>query len=370
MDIAAVVVVLLHDQLRAVHMVHPGGDVGHIVIGAFAGDGVDQHRALHIHAAEKADGLVHPGADPVGRALFIDLEIGLAEHIGGVLEAQMADQIAVEMLRRGVFDALVQALHRHFLGGHIDDKICRQALGAVVEPLDDVAVHQSRHAHGLALIVDLGIVVLHLELADHVAELAQLAVAQAGGAVAVQHGDLVKGQLVHFLGKVARFHRQELLIGPRPQQHRREDRAHQRHRDQGDHNVKRDPALLAHELEIALCPVALKTGGDNRHHAVDNAQGKGEGVKLRRFQINRRQRHVKINSAEDQRDQKVDQRAPQRRLDRFGRALLLGLGLILLPGRVAAEVKSAEGAPGAEGRFAAAKGAGIEMDLHSRSSLS
>ena len=33
-DIGAVVVILLHDELRRVHMVHPGGHVRRVVIGA------------------------------------------------------------------------------------------------------------------------------------------------------------------------------------------------------------------------------------------------------------------------------------------------------------------------------------------------
>ena len=39
-DIGAVVVVLLHDQLRGEHVVHPGGDFGELTIGALTGDGV------------------------------------------------------------------------------------------------------------------------------------------------------------------------------------------------------------------------------------------------------------------------------------------------------------------------------------------
>ena len=114
----------------------------------------------------------------------------------------MAVEIAVEILRRGVFHALVQADDGGLLRDHVDENIGRQALAAVGQPLEKVGVFQIGHAHRPVVIVDLRIGRRDLELADHVAQLAQLAVAQTLGRVLVQHGDLVEGNLRHIGRKV------------------------------------------------------------------------------------------------------------------------------------------------------------------------
>ena len=207
-DIPAVVVVLADDQLGGEHVVHPLRHVRHVVIAVLAGDGVHQHGADDVRAAEEAHGAGHPGADPPGIALLVDLKGGGVEDIGGVAEPQVAVEVAGEVLRRGVADAVLQPHHVHVLGHHVDDQIGRQALGPIIEPLDPVAVFQRRHPDGLALVVDLGIVRRHLKLAHHVGQLAQLAVAQLGGAVTVQHGNLAVGNLLHLGGEVALLHRQ------------------------------------------------------------------------------------------------------------------------------------------------------------------
>ena len=123
-------------------MVHPGGHVRRVVIGALAGDGVHQHRTGNVRAAEQADGLFDPGADPEGIALLVDLEGRGVKQIGGIVEAQIAAQVPAEVLGGGIADALVQAHHVHVLGDHVDDEIGGQAVGAVVQPLDPVAVAQ------------------------------------------------------------------------------------------------------------------------------------------------------------------------------------------------------------------------------------
>ena len=100
----------------------------------------------------------------------------------------MPVQVAAEMLGSGIVDPLIQPHHLHVLGDHVDDEVGGQTLGAVVQPLDNVAVPQGRHPDGAALIVDLGVVVRHLELGHHIRQLAQLPAAQPGSGVAVQHG--------------------------------------------------------------------------------------------------------------------------------------------------------------------------------------
>ena len=48
--ILSVIVVLLHNQFSGIQTVNPSGNF--LVILAFAGDGVDQHSAIDISAAE------------------------------------------------------------------------------------------------------------------------------------------------------------------------------------------------------------------------------------------------------------------------------------------------------------------------------
>ncbi len=122
----AVVIVLLHNQIRVIHVVHPVGDL--LVVLALPGNGVHQHGALDVRAAEEADGLDHAGADPVGLALFIDLKHRIGKHICGIVEPQVAGQIPPEMLGGGVLHALIQPHHFGLLGHHVDDEIGRQAL--------------------------------------------------------------------------------------------------------------------------------------------------------------------------------------------------------------------------------------------------
>ena len=140
---------------------------------------------------EEPDGLFLLGADPVGRAVLVDLKDRLLEHEGRILEAEVAVEVAGEVLGGGVLHALVKADDVHALIDHVDDEVGGKTGGAVVEPLDDVAVAQRGDAHGAAVVVDLGVVLGDLELGDHVGKLAELAVAELFGAVAVEHRDAV-----------------------------------------------------------------------------------------------------------------------------------------------------------------------------------
>ena len=304
-DIGAVIVILLDDQLGGKYMVHPCGDIRHIVVGVFTGNGVHQHRAGDIRAAEQADGPVDPGADPPGTAFLVDLKGRLVKNEGGILEPEIPVQIAVEMLGGGIADALLQTHHLHVLGHHVDDQIGGQALPAVVQPLDDIAVLQRRDTDRAALVVDLGIVVGHFELGDHVRQFAQLAVAQLGGGIPVQHGDLVKGDLLHLRGEIAVLHRQQITIGCGPEHLPAQSAAHQRNHHHGRRQQQRDQALLFQELKVALGPVSLKPGGKDGAHGIYAAQQQHKHIKIRRFQIDGRQCHIEIHRGKHQRHRQV-----------------------------------------------------------------
>ena len=111
----------------------------------------------------------------------------------------MPVQVAAEMLGGGVLHALGQTHHLGVLRHHVDDQIGGQTALPVGEPFDEVAVAQAGHPHRAVLIVDLGVGGQNLKLAHHVAELAQLAAAQLGGGVRVQHGNLVIGDFLDVL---------------------------------------------------------------------------------------------------------------------------------------------------------------------------
>ena len=320
--IGAVVVVLLDNQVGGIHMVHPLGHIVHLVVGALAADGIHQHGADNVRTAEQTDGAADTRAHPVGIALLIDLKSRLIKEVGGIVETQIAVEIASEMLRRGVANTVLQPVDFHILGHHVDDQIGGQAVGTVIEPLDDVAVAQGRHTDGAALVVDLGIVVGHFKLRYHVCQLAQLAVAQLLGAGAVQHGDLVKADLLHFGGKVALFHRQQVTVIRSAEYLPRNNGAHQCHSQQTYRQEKGHPALLFHKFEIALGSRPLKAGGDDGAHTVHHGQQHKEGVKLRRFEVDRRQRHIIVDGGKQQRHRQIDGRACCRCAD--GLTLLLG----------------------------------------------
>ena len=223
------------------------------------------------------------------------------------MEPQVAVEVAPEVLGGGVFHAFVQAHHLRLLGHHVDDEVGGQALGAVGEPLDDVAVGKAGHPHRAALVVDLGVGGQDFKLAHHVRQFAQLAAAQPLGAVRVQHGDLVVADLVHLAGKVAGLDREQLGIAAGAEHLPGEQRAHQRHRHQAHHHKEGQGALLFHKGEVAFCVAALKAGGEDGAGAVDRAEQKDENIELPRLEVQRRQLQIKINKAEGQRHQQVHQ---------------------------------------------------------------
>ena len=268
----AVVVVLLDDEVGGVQVIHPGGNL--LVVLALAGDGVDQHRAADVHTAKETDLPDHTGTDPEGGALVIDLHHRLGEHVGGVVETQMPVEVAAQVLGGGVLDALSlgQAHQLGALGHHIHQDIGGQALGAVGEPADQVGVHEGGDADGAALVVDLGVVVHHLKLADHIAELAQLPVAQPLGGVPVQHGDLVVGDLRHLGGEVALLKGQELGVALGAEDDGAHQSAHQSGGQQEHRQEEGDGTLFPQELEVVAEALPLEAGGDDGADAVHRAQ--------------------------------------------------------------------------------------------------
>ena len=142
-DIAAMVVVLLNQQVGIIDPIHPVGHLLHIL--GLAGDGVDQHGTLRVRAAEQADALHQPGADPPRSAVLVDLEVDIAEHHGGIAEAQRAVEVAAEVLAGGILDTVAELDEVGLLSHHIDHDISGQALGTVIEPLDDISIDQRGH---------------------------------------------------------------------------------------------------------------------------------------------------------------------------------------------------------------------------------
>ena len=324
----AVVVVLLDNEAGGVEIVHPVGDL--LIVGALPRNGVDQHRALHVRAAEQADGPHQTGADPVGDPLLVDLHHRLGKEVGGEVEAEVAVEVAAEVLHVGVLDPLLQPHQLHVLGDHVDEQIGGQAVGAVGEPLDEVHIRQRGDAHRAAPVVDLGVVVDHVKLADHVAELAQLPVPQPLGGLPVQHGDLIVGDLVHLSGKVAHLDGQQLgvVLGPE------DDRAYHAAADaqqQGQNSYRhRNQALSLQELEVPLHPLALKAAGEHGAAAVDDAQQQDEGVKLRGLEVDGRQVDVEVYESHRQCHGQIDEHPGDGAfyrlagLFRLGRAVLGG----------------------------------------------
>ncbi len=325
-DIGAVIVVLLDDQVGGIDVIHPRGDIRHVVVHRLAGDGVHQRRAGDIRAAEQADGAVDAGTDPPRAAVLVDLEGRLVKEIGGIVEPEIAVQVAAEMLGGCIADALLQPHHLHILCHHVDDEIGGQTGGTVIQPLDDVAVLQGGDADGAALVVDLGVVVGHLELGHHVRQLAQLAVAQLGGGVLVQHGDLVKGDLLHLGGEVPVFHRQQITVAACPEHLPAHRAADQRRDHQQNCQRQRDQALLFQKFEVALYAIPLKAGGHHGAQAVHAAYQQREHVEFRRFQIDGWQDDVEVNCREGQRHRQIQHRAAK-----WGADGLTGLGGMALP---------------------------------------
>ena len=290
MDQGAVVVILLGEEGGGVEVVHPGGHVLGVVVSALAGDGIYQHRAAHVPAAEQADALDHLGGDPPGVALFVDLKLGSGEDLGGVVEAQVAHDVAVEGLRVGILDALRQADHLRLLGHHIHDDVGGQALLAVGQPLEEVGVIHRGHPHRPALVVDLAGVEGVLKLGHHIAQSAHLPVAQIVGRHLAQGGDLLKGDLGHILHQVARLHVQQLPVVLGPEHGDGGELADEGEGGHRYHDDEHGLALILHVLEVDLDaldprgvrPVAVEEQGQDD---IENTQEEEDPKQIPRVEV-------------------------------------------------------------------------------------
>ena len=297
--------------------VHPGGDLILGVVLALPGDGVAQHRPVDVGAPEQADGLDHLGGDPPGVAVLVDLKAGGGEHVGGVLEAQVAHDIPVQRLGEGVLHPLPlrEADHLGLLGDHVHQHIGGQALAPVGEPLDQVGVGDGGHPHGTALVVDLGgLGVGVLKLADHVAEGAHLPVPQEVGGVLVQGGDLVEGDLADVLGELPVLHGEQVPVGPRPEDGQGDDLADDDHRQHDHQQDAHGETLLLDEVEVVLhpalgkaaLPLALKAGGHQGAQQVDHAQHEHKAVELPGLGVDGGDGHIEFVSPLDKGDGMVE----------------------------------------------------------------
>ena len=203
-DEGPMVIILLHDQVGIVEGVHPGGNL--LVIPAFTAHRIDQNRAPDIGSAEQSDRLDEAGRNPPWMSILIDFKFRGGKHKGGIGKTQMAQDIAVQRLRKGIFHPFGQADDGSFLRNHVHHHIGGKTASAVGDPFEEVGIADRSHPHRTALIVDLRGVVRIFELADHVAQSTHLAVAQIFGGGAVKGGNLGKGDLCHILGEAAVLH--------------------------------------------------------------------------------------------------------------------------------------------------------------------
>ena len=277
---------------------------------ALPGDGVDQHGAPDVGAAEQADGLDDPGGNPPGIAAVVHLKDRGGEHIGGILEPEVPYDIAVERLGGRVLDSLPvgQADHGGLLADHVDDDVGGQAVGAVGKPLDEVGVLQGGHPHRLSLIVDLGVGVGHLKLADHVGEGAHLAVAQNLDRILVQPGDLVKGDLGDVHGEVAVGDGQQVPVGAGAEDGHGDHLAQNRHNHQGGQQNADGQALGFDKAQVFLHSggaLQIKAGGHQGGENVHQAQEQDKSVEIPGVQVEGGNRDIEIDRAHRQHDQQV-----------------------------------------------------------------
>ena len=228
----------------------------------------------------------------------------------------MAHNVAVQGLGEGVLHPfpLGQADHAGFLSHHVHHHIGGQTLAPVGKPFDEVGVGNGGDPHRPALVVDLhrllgGV----LKLADHVAEGTHLPVAQVLGAVPVQGGDLVKGNLADILGKGAVLHSEQVPVGSRPEDGQRDDLTHQSHHHQQHHKDAHRQALLLDKAEVVSHPglarglAVPEAGGHQGRGHIGQTQHKNEAVKVRRLQIDSGQAQIEVDKAYHRRHQQVDE---------------------------------------------------------------
>ena len=227
----------------------------------------------------------------------------------------MAVDVAHERLGLRVIDGAVFQTHDlGVLGGHVHERVGRDAALAVGEPLEQVGVAQGAHANRRALVVDLRVQVRHLELADVLGDGAHLAVAQQNGGIAVDDGNL---RIVHFLdvlGKLQRVGLQHvgILLGIA-----REDRhghkganGHERHHGHGHEGQNAEglrlTLVLRHFLGARL--VLLGAHPENEEQRQQD-NDEDEAPEVRGVNVDGRM-EPPVGTGDDEQRQHDDERQP------------------------------------------------------------
>ena len=124
----------------------------------------------------------------------------------------------------------------------------------------------------------------------------------------------------------------ELLVAARAEHDPRGHAADDGKREQSGGEKERDGALLLHEAEVALGPLALKAGGQQGAAAVDRAEKQDEAVELLGVEVDGGQLEVEVDRADEEGDEGIDGDALAGGADGLARlALALGAALPSLP---------------------------------------
>ena len=203
------------------------------------------------------------------------------------MEAQGTVQVSVKIFRGGVTHPpqvqVRQTDHLGLLGHHVHGNVCGQAFLGVDEPFKEVAIFQGGHTNRSALVVDLGVVICHLKLADHVRQLAQLAVAQTASRRFIQHGNFVVGHLLDLGGSRTVNQFQKITIGAGAENGNRNDLAHHEDRGQDQHKDDHHFTLVLGKGEVIPQMNALAAGihtqSNHKYQDVDQQEHQNKAVK-------------------------------------------------------------------------------------------
>ena len=196
-------------------------------------------------------------ADPPGSPVLVDFERFLVEHVEGILQLDVAVDVARKRFGLRIEDRVVAQLHDlRILRRHVDERVSGDARLAIREPLEQVGVAKRAHAHRRALVVDLAVKRRDLELADVLGNRAHLAVSEQNGGIAVDDGNL---RVVHFLDVrceivVDRVKNGRVLRGVAREDGKRGERSHDAYRGNG----QRDERKRAKRLRLALVALLFR----------------------------------------------------------------------------------------------------------------
>ena len=226
MLIHAVIIIELHQEFGGIHLIDPGRHILHRIIRTFPGHGVHQHNPAHRFSAEQADVEFFHRADPVRHAVVIDLEEKLvSENIGRKTEPDMPVQIPVKVFRLGIFDALLQHDALRILSGHVDADVSGNSVSLVGQPFDGTGIDQRRDTYRNIVIIDLSVIVRHLELGNHIHQASHLPVSQKSRRILIQKRNGTIVRLLNILSKIPGLHGHKLLVLLRIDDRRRQQRS-------------------------------------------------------------------------------------------------------------------------------------------------